>query len=302
MDFLYVGLGILLLFFLIYSYHLVIKQFQTYVHMTTRIATTNEGWCVMLSEVRHSKIIESLNQMGSIKVSELSKAYQVTEKTIREDLEKLEAAGILKRVHGGAVLVESSHSMLPIHKRRIRQQHEKEQIAAEAYKWIEDGQIVLLDGGSTTLELAKLIQNRTLTVITNDTKIASTLAESNGIELCILGGYRRKGTFTIIGPSAIQMVDELNVDIAFLGCTGIDLERGISVFHRDEAELKKRMIKSAKKVILLTDHTKFEQTALISFASAKEINLLITDSLTDDHLVQRYTDIGLEVIRAIVVT
>lgn len=299
MDFLYIGLGILLQFFLLYSYHLVIKQFQTYVHMTTRLATTNEGWCVMLSEVRHSKIIESLNQMGSIKVSELSKAYQVTEKTIREDLEKLEAAGILKRVHGGAVLVESSHSMLPIHKRRIRQQHEKEQIAAEAYKWIEDGQIILLDGGSTTLELAKLIQNRVLTVITNDTKIASTLAESNGIELCILGGYRRKGTFTIIGPSAIQMVDELNVDIAFLGCTGIDLERGISVFHRDEAELKKRMIKSAKKVILLTDHTKFEQTALISFASAKEIHLLITDSLTDDHLVQRYTDIGLEVIRAI---
>ncbi|MZQ84158.1 DeoR family transcriptional regulator [Paenibacillus sp. 5J-6] len=256
-----------------------------------------EGGRTMLSEVRHSKIIELLNQAGSIKVSELSKAYQVTEKTIREDLEKLEASGILKRVHGGAVLVESSNSMLPIHKRRVRQQAEKEQIAAEAYQWIEDGQIILLDGGSTTLELAKLIQYRSLTVITNDTKIAATLAESPHIELCILGGYRRKGTYTIIGPSAIQMVDELNVDIAFLGCTGIDLERGISVFHRDEAELKKRMIKASKKKILLTDHTKFDQTALISFASLKEIDLLITDAEADDTLIAKYSEQGLEVRR-----
>ncbi|MDD9267394.1 DeoR/GlpR family DNA-binding transcription regulator [Paenibacillus sp. GCM10023248] len=252
----------------------------------------------MLPEVRHSKMIELLNQTGSIKVSELSKAYQVTEKTIREDLEKLEASGILKRVHGGAVLVESSSSLLPIHKRRVRQQAEKEQIAASACRWIEDGQILLLDGGSTTLELAKLIVHRTLTVITNDTKIASVLADCQQIELCLLGGYRRKGTYTIIGPSAIQMVDELNVDIAFLGCTGIDAERGISVFHRDEAELKKRMIRASKKTILLTDHTKFDQTALVSFASLKEIDLLITDAQTDDEVVARYTERGLEVQRA----
>jgi DeoR family fructose operon transcriptional repressor len=186
---------------------------------------------MMLSEVRHSKIIELLNQDGSVKVSQLSLKLQVTEKTIRDDLEKLENKAILKRVHGGAILLENIDAMLPIYKRRVRQHDEKAKIAAEACKFIEDGKIVLFDAGSTTLELAQLIQNRALTVITNDTKIAAALVDSSEIELCMLGGYRRKGTYTIVGPSALEMLQDLNVDIAFIGCTGIDLQRGLSIFH-----------------------------------------------------------------------
>ncbi|MDF2958852.1 MAG: HTH-type transcriptional regulator [Paenibacillus sp.] len=252
----------------------------------------------MLSDVRHTKIVEFLNSSGSVKVSEISKFLQVSEKTIREDLEKLEGKGFLKRVHGGAVLVDHSESMLPIHKRRARQYNEKEQIAAEACKLVEDGQIILLDAGSTTLELAKLIQHRTLTVITNDTNIASALADSNDIELCILGGYRRKSTYTIIGPSALSMMSELNVDIAFLGCSGIDPERGLSIFHREEAELKKRMIKSSRRKILLADHTKFGRTALISFAGLHELDAVITDSKTEEARLQSITGLGVEVIVA----
>src|SRR5690242_1436144 len=98
--------------------------------------------------------------------------FQVTEKTIREDLIKLEEKGLLKRVHGGALLNEHPQSMLPIFKRRARQQDEKTRIAAEAAKLVHDGQVIVLDGGSTTLELAKFLVHRPLTVITNDTKIA----------------------------------------------------------------------------------------------------------------------------------
>ncbi|CAG7625363.1 DeoR/GlpR family DNA-binding transcription regulator [Paenibacillus allorhizosphaerae] len=252
----------------------------------------------MLPEIRHAKIIEALNEEGSVKVSDISKSFQVTEKTIREDLEKLEQRGILKRVHGGAVLVEHDDSMLPILKRRVRQRPEKEQIAEEADKWIEDGQIVLLDAGSTTLELASLIKDRHITVVTNDTKIADLLAGSNQIELCILGGYRRKGTYTIIGPSAIQMMDELNVDIAFLGCTGIDLQRGLSIFHREEAELKKRMMKASKKVVLLADHSKFDRTALVSFAALEEIDMLITDADASSATIEQLEQRGIQVVRA----
>ncbi|MFD0675489.1 MULTISPECIES: DeoR/GlpR family DNA-binding transcription regulator [unclassified Paenibacillus] len=250
----------------------------------------------MLSDVRHTKIVEFLNSTGSIKVSEISKSLQVSEKTIREDLEKLEEKGFLKRVHGGAVLIDHSESMLPIHKRRTRQYGEKEQIAAAAYKLIEDGQVVLLDAGSTTLELAKLMQHRSLTVITNDTNIATALADSNDIELCILGGYRRKSTYTIIGPSALSMMSELNVDIAFLGCSGVDLERGLSIFHREEAELKKRMIKSSHRKVLLADHTKFGRTALISFAELNEMDTLITNHQTDEAIIQSIQHLGIEVI------
>ncbi|WP_186445631.1 DeoR/GlpR family DNA-binding transcription regulator [Paenibacillus cremeus] len=252
----------------------------------------------MLPEIRHAKIIETLNNEGSVKVSEISKQLQVTEKTIREDLEKLESRGILKRVHGGAVVVEHDDSMLPILKRRVRQRQEKEVIAAEAYKLIEDGQIVLLDAGSTTLELAALLQHRTLTVVTNDTKIAALLAESNQIELCVLGGYRRKGTYTIIGPSAMQMMDELNIDIAFLGCTGVDLERGLSIFHREEAELKKRMMKASRTVALLADHSKFDRTALVSFAGLEEIDVLVTDEATSSTLLEQIGAMGVQVVRA----
>jgi len=252
----------------------------------------------MLSDVRHSKIVEFLNSNGSVKVSELSKFLQVSEKTIREDLEKLEEKGFLKRVHGGAVLNDHSESMLPIQKRRSRQFGEKEQIAAEAYKLIEDGQIVLLDAGSTTLELAKLIQHRTLTVITNDTNIAAVLSDSHDIELCILGGYRRKGTYTIIGPSALAMIQELNADIAFIGCSGIDSERGLSIFHREEAELKKRMLKASRKKVLLADHTKFGRTALISFAGVHEMDAVITNDRSDDSRLQTIADSGVAVIIA----
>jgi DeoR family fructose operon transcriptional repressor len=252
----------------------------------------------VLSDVRHTKIIEWLNLHGSAKVSDLSKELQVTEKTIRDDLEKLESKGLLRRVHGGAMLIEDADSMLPIARRRGRQHPEKQQIAAEASKLIRDGQIVLLDAGSTTLELAKLIVQRRLTVITNDTKIAGELAESNDIELCVLGGYRRKGTYTLIGPSALETMKELNVDIAFLGCTGIDLQRGVSIFHQEEAELKKQIIKSSKTNVLLADHTKFERTALITYASISDLDAVITDEQTGTASVQGLTEAGVQVIRA----
>jgi DeoR/GlpR family transcriptional regulator of sugar metabolism len=252
----------------------------------------------MLSEVRLAKLIELLNEKGSVKVSELCEMFRVTEKTIRKDLENLEQRGILKRVHGGAVLIENATSMLPIFKRRVRQQQEKTEIAAEASSLIEDGHIILLDAGSTTLEVAKLIQNRSLTAVTNDTQISSILAECGNIDLFVLGGYRRKGTYTIVGQSAINMLNELNIDIAFLGCTGIDLDRGLSIFHREEAELKKRMIRAAKRTVLLADHTKFERTALITFAKLEDIDVLVTDSRTSESVLEKIIGKGVQVIRA----
>jgi DeoR family glycerol-3-phosphate regulon repressor len=252
----------------------------------------------MLSDVRHTKIIELLNLHGSVKVSELSKELQVTEKTIRDDLEKLEGQGLLRRVHGGAILLEGADAMLPIAPRRGRQHTEKERIAAEAAKLVQDGQIVLLDAGSTTLELARLLAPRQLTVITNDTKIAGELAESGSIELCVLGGYRRKGTYTIIGPSALEMMKGMNVDIAFLGCTGVDLQRGVSIFHQEEAELKKHIIRCAKTVVLLADHTKFDRAALIRYADIAELDAVITDEQTGEASIAGLTAAGVRVVVA----
>lgn len=250
----------------------------------------------MLSDVRQSLIVEKLNTEGYVKVDELSKLFKITKKTVREDLEKLDHQGILKRVRGGAVLVDDPHSMLPIAKRRVRQYDEKEQIARAAYELIEDGQTVLLDGGSTTLELAKLLNHRQITVITNDTRIAATLEESHTIELCILGGYRRKGTSTIIGPNALDMLKELNVDIAFIGCTGVDLVRGLSILHQEEAELKKSMLAASSKKVVLADHSKFERSALWSFAKLSDMDILVTDEQTNADILQDIVQLGVTII------
>jgi DeoR family fructose operon transcriptional repressor len=251
----------------------------------------------MLSDVRHSKIIDLLNSEGSVKVAQLSKTLRVTEKTIREDLEKLEKKGILKRVHGGAILAEEPSSMLPVFKRRDRQHLEKEQIALAAYPLIEDGQTVLLDAGSTTFELAKLLKHRKLTIITNDTQIAAELVQSNTIDLCILGGFRRKGTFTIVDQSTVAMMKDYNVDIAFIGCTGIDLERGLSILNREETALKKQMLLSSKKTVLLADHSKFERIALVSYARLEDIHVLITDVKTSKPILLKIKGMGIQVIQ-----
>ncbi|PZE20721.1 DeoR/GlpR family DNA-binding transcription regulator [Paenibacillus xerothermodurans] len=251
----------------------------------------------MLPEVRQSIIIDMLNSNGSVKVAELSQKLQVTEKTIRDDLEKLDKRGILKKVHGGAVLGEEGFSMLPIFGRRQRQQEEKEQIAARALDLVEDGHTLLLDAGSTTYELAKLLKHLRLTVITNDTKIAAELAESSSIELCVLGGFRRKGTFTIADHSTVNMMKEYNTDIAFIGCTGIDLQRGLSLLNREETELKKQMLLSAKKKVLLADFTKFGRTALVSFAAVEDIDLLITDNKAPADILRSINAIGVKIVQ-----
>lgn len=185
----------------------------------------------MLADMRYTKIIELLNQNESVRVAELSQLLNVTEKTIREDLEKLDKKGILKRVHGGAILVEGNDAMLPITKRQTKQKKEKEEIAHLAFQYIEDGQTILLDGGSTTFELAKLLVNRNLTVITNDIKIAAVFADDDTVNLIILGGHKRKGSSAIVGVTAMEMVRNFNIDIAFIGTTGVDVKKGLSLFN-----------------------------------------------------------------------
>ncbi|MCT8137062.1 DeoR/GlpR transcriptional regulator [Anaerobacillus sp. CMMVII] len=251
----------------------------------------------MLTNVRQAKIIEILNLKGAIKVVELSEQLQVTEKTIREDLDKLDEDGIIQRVRGGAILPDKGNSMLPINRRQTSFTTEKEEIANKAFQLIEDGQTLLLDAGSTTLELAKLIINRQLTVITNDIKIMFALMDAPSINLIGLGGMQRKGTSTVIGMTAIQMIHDFNIDLTFIGATGVDIEKGLSIFSYDEVELKKAMIKSAKEVALLADNSKFNRSALVSFASLVDVDFLVTNSKTDDSVLTEIGDMGVKVLK-----
>ncbi|MGM7723274.1 DeoR/GlpR family DNA-binding transcription regulator [Metabacillus sp. Hm71] len=235
----------------------------------------------MLSVERHERIIEQLDKSKIVKVSELSKLLEVTEKTVRGDLELLEQRGLLKRIHGGAVIVEEEGRMLPIAERQSRHSEVKLAIAKEAVKLIKPNETILMDGGSTTLAIAELLGEFPITVITNDLKIANILLDKNNVQLIVLGGTRINYSSSLIGAQATEMLDRIRVNRLFFGTTGVSLEHGLTVINSIHADWKRQIIKCADHVTLVADSTKFEKVALIQFASLEEVNEIVTDSRLD---------------------
>ncbi|WP_028563171.1 DeoR/GlpR family DNA-binding transcription regulator [Paenibacillus pinihumi] len=251
----------------------------------------------MLAAQRHRNIIERLEKQGSVKVSELSASFQVTEKTIREDLEKLEEKGLLKRIHGGAVLeAEGEDSLLPLMIPNIRNGQAKAAIAEQALRYIEPGDIIALDAGSTTLEIAKRVKNMPLTVLTNDLLIIRELALKEQIRLVVPGGYRHHNL--LIGGEELEWISRLNVHKLFLSTTGIHLEYGLTIFTEELAKLKKVYMSCARHIYCVADHSKFDKGALITFAELSEVDYFITDSGLNDELVSKYDGQAVKLIRA----
>ncbi|MGM0874815.1 MAG: DeoR/GlpR family DNA-binding transcription regulator [Bacillota bacterium] len=236
----------------------------------------------MLSVERHERILDQLDKSKIIKVSELSKLLEVTEKTIRGDLEMLEQKGLLKRIHGGAVLAEDEGRMLPIAERQSGYSEVKLAIAKEAVKLIKPNETILMDGGSTTIAIAELLGEFPITVITNDLKIANVLLNKNNVQLMVLGGTRIDKSSSLMGAQATEMLQRIRVNRLFFGTTGVSTEHGLTVINSIHADWKKQIITCADHVTLLADSTKFEKVALIQFASLEEVNEIVADSKLDD--------------------
>lgn len=237
----------------------------------------------MFSVKRMEEIVRLLEQHGSVDVGALSERLGVTAKTIRQDLDKLEELGLLERVHGGAVLRRNGNGIYPIRQRKARELAEKERIAAAAYRYIEEGETIILDGGSTTLALAKLLGAKPLVVITNDMLIAAELMGKEEITLYVTGGrLRREGVFTLLGREAERIIRRYNAQKLFLGTSALDFKGGLMVLSEDEAEIKRAMIQSAQCIICLADYSKFHKSALVSFASLRDLDVLITDGRIPD--------------------
>ncbi|WP_202077733.1 DeoR/GlpR family DNA-binding transcription regulator [Caldalkalibacillus salinus] len=238
----------------------------------------------MLSIERHEKILELLNKKRVVKVSELSQTLRVTEKTIRIDLEQLEEQNLLKRIHGGAILAEDGHTMLPIKERQSRNSHVKQAITEQALPMITEGDTILLDGGSTTLALAEKLGDKPVTVITNDIQIAHVLLEKEKVQLMVLGGTRIDTTASLIGTQAINELQKIHVNHLFLGTTGIHPTRGLTVFNSLHADWKKQIMQIANHITLLVDATKVGKIALIQYAEVSDIDHMITDDQVDRSL------------------
>ncbi|WP_168121003.1 DeoR/GlpR family DNA-binding transcription regulator [Paenibacillus sp. HB172176] len=251
----------------------------------------------MLAAERHRVIIELLESSSAVKVSELSERFGVTEKTVREDLEKLEEKGLLRRIHGGAVLDSGGEdSLLPLQIPNSKHQREKAAIAELALSCIEPNDIVAFDAGSSTLELAKLLPNMALTVITNDLLIIRELTAKEDIRLVVPGGYRQNNM--LIGGESQEWISRLNIHKLFLSTTGVHMEYGLTIFTEEMAKLKKLYMDNAKTVYCLADHSKFDKGALITYAALEDVQTIITDDGIAPEVAARYEARGLQIMRA----
>ncbi|MCD9023903.1 DeoR/GlpR family DNA-binding transcription regulator [Cohnella silvisoli] len=251
----------------------------------------------MLAVTRHQSILDLLQAQGSVQVSELSERLGVTSKTIREDLEKLEEKGLLRRIHGGAVgQNDQADPLLPLQIPNTKHSKEKAAIAIHALRYIKQDDVIALDAGSTTLEIARQLPNMPLTVLTNDLLIIRELMAKDQVRLVVPGGYRHNNV--LVGNDALDWVTRLNVQKLFLSATGVHDKFGLSVFTSELLDLKKAYLAGAKEIYGVADHTKFDRAALLTFANLQDIHVLITDDGLEDEIFHRYEGGSLKIERA----
>lgn len=243
---------------------------------------------------RHEMIMEVMLNQKDVTVNELSDKLQVTGKTIREDLSKLEEQGLIVRVHGGAVLAQSDQfGILPSKDPLDKYSDEKIEIALRALAHIEPDDIIALDGGSTTLEIARRLDNMPLTVVTNDVYIISELVPKDNIRLVVPGGYRVRNM--LAGPEAVSYIQQLNIQKAFLSSTAVHIEHGLSIYTGDLIEFKQALVATARKVFAVVDHHKFGHTALRTFASLQEVDVILTDKGLTPETAEQFRSAGVTI-------
>jgi len=242
---------------------------------------------------RYEKIMEYLLTYKEVTVADLSRQLEVSGKTIREDLTKLEEQGLIVRVHGGAVLAQSDQfGILPSREPLAKHADEKSEIADKAFAHIQGGDIIALDGGSTTLEIARKLGDTELTVVTNDVYIISELASKSSVRLVVPGGYRVRNM--LAGPEGVAYVKQLNIQKAFISATGVHLDHGLSIYTGDLIAFKRALIDTSIEVYAVVDHHKFGQTALRTFSTLHELSGIITDKGLPGETYSRYTAAGIK--------
>lgn len=232
----------------------------------------------LLAVNRHREILIRLDAEGSVRVTELAGMLDVTEETIRRDLEKLDSQGKLVRIHGGAIPREEDRRELPFRLREAVNLDEKRAIARTACRHVHEGDVIAFDASSSALELARIIPDVRLTVITNCLAVTSALMDRSHLRVISTGGIFHPPTMSYQGSQAERALQQYNIRKCFLSCKGLDVERGLSVVSNEQAGIKRRMIELSDHVFLLVDHTKFGEKAVEFFASVEEVDTIITDA------------------------
>lgn len=253
---------------------------------------------------RHQQILDMLQDDGEVAVAELSRALDVSEMTIRRDLQELERAGLVRRVHGGATRSLGRAYEPPFRAREARGLEMKRAIGRAAADLVDHGDAIALDVGSTVLalvpELAGTAHN--LTVVTASLRVAlevaATFALEQDLRLILTGGVVRAEELSMTGQMAVSAFASIRVDKAFVGVGGLNPLEGATEFNLEDAEVKRRMIASARQVIVLADSTKLGRTCFAEVCPSERIHVLVTDTGADPAIVEDLRAKGLEVILA----
>lgn len=236
----------------------------------------------MLAAERRNLILERAHENKKVVVSELSKEFEVSEETIRRDLDKLEEDGHVTKSYGGAVLNERSSIDLPFNVRWNANSEGKHRIAELICREIEDGDHIMLDASTTAVFIAKSIkQKRHLTVITNSIEILLELADVTGWDIIAPGGELRPNSMSLIGKKALDGIGSYHVDKAFFSCKGIDLKNGVTDGNVETGGVKQNMLAAADKVYLAVDSSKFGRTAFSKICNLSDLDCVVTDREPD---------------------
>lgn len=232
----------------------------------------------MFSLERRNLIVQRLNLEGRIIVSDLSKEFNVTEETIRRDIEKLELEGLATKTYGGAVSTSSQNRDLPYKIRKKSNVESKQRIAARVAQMINDGDQLMFDASSTSLYVVRQIKHlNNITIITNSIEILLELADKTGWNILSTGGSLREGAYSLSGSSAERMIRDHHVDLAICSAKGIDGIMGITESNEKDAEIKKAIFSAATKRILAIDHSKFDKISFIKVCDIKDVDVIVTD-------------------------
>ena len=250
----------------------------------------------MLTDERRHRILEHHSVQGRVVASALVSEFDVSPDTVRRDLRELDEAGALRRVHGGALPRRGDSDPLPVRARRAPEA--KASIARRAAGLASDGQVILIDGGTTTLEVARALpEGLRATVITNSLPIALALVDRPGLDVIMVGGKVRSRSHVTVGASSVAALSAVRPDVLFLGVCGLHPEIGISVEDPEEREGKRAMIDGAATVVGLADHDKLGTALPFVVAPLTEVTTLVTDTADEEELAP-YRALGLQVLTA----
>jgi DeoR/GlpR family transcriptional regulator of sugar metabolism len=251
----------------------------------------------LMAEERRTQILQIVRSAGRAKVNELSQLFNASAVTIRHDLNELHQRGLVVRSHGGAMLPDTILREPPVLERLKEHSDEKQRIGARAAGLINDGETIILDSGTTTLEIARHLKKKQgLHVITNGVNIAAELLDARDVQTFIIGGTVRGESASISGRFSEEMFDQFSADKLFLSGAGCDLEFGVSGANLEETMVNRAMLRISREIILVADASKFSKRSMTRIAPFSEIDTVISDTGLDEEIQAKLRAMGCNLI------